>query len=163
MKTKLKIISKDVILGEEVEIQDFVNIYGCQIGKNSKVGTFVEIQKDVIVGENVKIQSHSFICSGVIIENNCFVGHNVTFINDRYPQSVNKDGSLKGENDWVQEHTLVKEGASIGSGSTIMCGLNIGRNAIIGAGSVVTKDVPNNAIVAGNPASFLQKTNKNKS
>ena len=163
MKTKLKIISKDVILGEEVEIQDFVNIYGCQIGKNSKVGTFVEIQKDVIVGENVKIQSHSFICSGVIIENNCFVGHNVTFINDRYPQSVNKDGSLKGENDWVQEYTLVKEGASIGSGSTIMCGLNIGRNAIIGAGSVVTKDVPNNAIVAGNPASFLQKTNKNKS
>ncbi len=163
MKTKLKIISKDVILGEEVEIQDFVNIYGCQIGKNSKVGTFVEIQKDVIVGENVKIQSHSFICSGVRIENNCFVGHNVTFINDRYPQSVNKDGSLKGENDWVQEHTLVKEGASIGSGSTIMCGLNIGRNAIIGAGSVVTKDVPNNAIVAGNPASFLQKTNKNKS
>jgi len=146
----------NVKLGENVKIFDFVNLYGCSIDDNSKVGTFVEIQKNAFIGKNCKISSHSFICEGVHIEDDVFIGHNVTFINDKYPHSTNSDGNLQTEADWKVEETFVKKGASVGSSSTILCGITIGENSIVGAGSVVTKNVPPNTIVAGNPARILK-------
>ena len=145
-------IAPDVKLGQNVKLAKFINLYGCQIGDNTKIGAFVEIQKKATVGKNCKISSHTFICEGVTIEDNVFVGHGVTFINDSYPRATASDGALQTEADWVVEPTIVKKGASIGSGSTILSKVTIGENAIIGAGSVVTKDVPANSIVCGNPA-----------
>ena len=147
----------NVKLGENVKIFDFVNLYGCSIDDNSKVGTFVEIQKNAFIGKNCKISSHTFICEGVHIEDNVFIGHNVTFINDKYPRSVNFDGSMQNESDWKVVETYVKKGASVGSSSTIMCGITIGENSIVGAGAVVTKDVPPNTVVAGVPAKVVKK------
>jgi acetyltransferase-like isoleucine patch superfamily enzyme len=147
----------NVTLGNNVKIFDFVNLYGCSIGDNTKVGTFVEIQKNATIGNNCKISTHTFICEGVHIEDNVFIGHNVTFINDKYPRSTNEDGELQTENDWSVVETYIKKGASIGSSATILCGVTIGENAIIGAGSVVTKDVPANSIVAGVPAKQIKK------
>jgi acetyltransferase-like isoleucine patch superfamily enzyme len=152
-----KNITPDVKLGENVIIAEFTNLYGCTIGDNTKIGAFVEIQKNVFVGKNVKISSHSFICEGVCIEDNVFIGHNVSFINDKYPRSVNSSGTLQTEADWKVEKTLIKKGASIGTSCTILCGVMIGENAIVGAGSVVTKDVPPNTIVAGVPARVRRK------
>jgi len=148
-------ITDDVVLGENVIVRDFVNLYGCQIGDNSKVGTFVEIQKGVTIGKNCKISSHTFICEGVTIEDDVFIGHNVSFINDRYPRSTT-DGRLQTEADWSVEGTVIKRGASIGTSVTILCGVVIGEDAIVGAGSVVTRDVPPRTIVAGNPARMLK-------
>jgi acetyltransferase-like isoleucine patch superfamily enzyme len=145
-------IAPDVRLGENVKLARFINLYGCQIGDNTKIGTFVEIQKNASVGQNCKISSHSFICEGVTIEDNVFIGHGVMFINDLYPRATTTDGALQTEADWKVERTVVRKGASIGSGATILANLTIGENALIGAGSVVTKDVPDNAVVAGNPA-----------
>ena len=142
----------NVKVGKDVKIYDFVNAYGCSIADGSKVGTFVEIQKGVSIGKNCKISSHSFICEGVTIEDNVFIGHNVTFINDRVPRTTRPDGSMQTEEDWTMENTLIGAGASIGSSVTIMCGVKIGEGALIGAGSVVTKDVPANAKAYGNPA-----------
>jgi acetyltransferase-like isoleucine patch superfamily enzyme len=150
-------IAPDVKIGKGVKIFNHVNLYGCTIGDNSKVGTFVEIQKNAFIGANCKISSHSFICEGVTVEDDVFVGHNVTFINDRFPRSTNPGGVLQTEEDWHCEMTLVKKGASIGSSTTLLCGVTVGENAIIGAGSVVTKDVPADTIVAGNPAKVLRK------
>lgn len=150
----------NVNIGEGTKIFNFVNAYGCTIGKNSKVGSFVEIQKGVTIGNNCKISSHSFLCEGVHIENHVFIGHNVTFINDRIPRASNADGSIKTDQDWILEQTWVKNGASIGSSSTIMCGVTIGENAIVGAGSVVTKDVAPGTIVMGNPAKFYKKVSQ---
>jgi acetyltransferase-like isoleucine patch superfamily enzyme len=149
-------IAPDVRLGENVKLAKFINLYGCEIGDNTKIGTFVEIQKNAKVGRNCKISSHSFICEGVAIEDGVFIGHGVTFTNDRYPRATAEDGSLQTEKDWSLEHTLVQKGASIGSGVTILPNLTIGENAIVGAGSVVTKDVPAHAVVAGNPARILR-------
>ena len=154
---QLKTIASDVRLGANVKIADFVNIYGCEISDNTKIGPFVEIQKNARIGKNCKIQSHTFVCEGVTIEDNVFVGHGVTFINDAYPQATNENGELQSETDWTVEPTLVKKGASIGSGSTILSHVTIGEKAMVGAGSVVTKDVPPNTIVAGNPARVLRK------
>lgn len=153
----------NVKLGNNVKIYDFVNLYGCSIDDNSKVGTYVEIQKNAFIGKNCKVSSHTFICEGVHIEDNVFVGHNVTFINDKYPRSTNEGGSLQTEEDWSVVETFVKKGVSIGSSSTILCGVTIGENAIIGAGSVVTKDVPPNTVVAGVPAKILKKLEKDSS
>lgn len=153
----MKNISDDVKLGKDVKICDFVNLYSCQIGDNSRIGTFVEIQKNAKVGKNCKIQSHTFVCEGVTIEDNVFVGHGVMFINDRYPRAISDTGGLQTEQDWQCVPILVKKGASIGSNATIMCGITIGENAIVGAGSVVTKDIPANTIVAGNPARILRR------
>ena len=147
----------NVTVGTGVKIFNFVNAYGCTIDDNSKVGAFVEIQKGVFIGKNCKISSHTFICEGVTIEDNVFVGHNVTFINDMYPRAANPDGSLQTEADWTVIKTLIKKGASLGSSSTILGGVTVGEGAIIGAGSVVTKDVPSNTIVAGNPARVIRK------
>lgn len=147
----------NVKLGENVKIFDFVNLYGCSIGDNSKIGTFVEIQKNATIGKNCKISSHTFICEGVHIGDNIFIGHNVTFINDKHPRAANPDGSLQTEADWKVVETFIKDGASIGSSSTILCGITIGENAIVGAGAVVTKDVPPNTIVAGVPAKVIRK------
>jgi acetyltransferase-like isoleucine patch superfamily enzyme len=152
----LQKIAPDVKIGEGAKVFDFVNLYGCEIGENSKVGTFVEIQRGAKIGKNCKISSHSFICEGVTIEDNVFVGHNVTFTNDIFPRATNPDGSLQTADDWKCVSTLVKKGASIGSSATILCGITIGENAIVGAGSMVTKDVPANCIVAGNPAKILR-------
>jgi UDP-2-acetamido-3-amino-2,3-dideoxy-glucuronate N-acetyltransferase len=149
-------IAPDVKLGRDVRIVDFVNLYGCEIGDETKIGTFVEIQRCVKVGARVKISSHTFICEGVEIEDFVFVGHGVMFINDRFPRSTTADGELKGKDDWHEERTVVRKGASIGSNATILCGVTIGEGAIIGAGSVVTRDVPARAIVAGNPARVLR-------
>jgi len=145
-------IAPDVKMGAGVKLSKFINLYGCEIGENTKIGAFVEIQKNASVGKNCKISSHSFICEGVTIEDNVFVGHSVTFINDSYPRATIGEGQLQTEQDWKVERTLVKKGASIGSGSTILANVTIGENSIVGAGSVVTRDVPANAIVAGNPA-----------
>ena len=150
-------IAEDVKLGKNVKIFDFVNLYGCEIGDNCKIGTFVEIQKGVKIGKNCKISSHTFICEGVTIEDNCFIGHNVTFINDVYPRSTNEQGELQTETDWACVPTLVKKGASVGSSSTLLCGITIGENAIIGAGAVVTKDVAPGTIAYGNPAREVRK------
>jgi acetyltransferase-like isoleucine patch superfamily enzyme len=147
----------NVKLGKDVKIFDFVNLYGCSINDNTKIGTFVEIQKNVSIGKNCKISSHTFICEGVYIEDNVFVGHNVTFINDKHPRSVNEDGTMQNESNWEVIETFVKKGASIGSSSTILCGITIGEYAIVGAGAVVTKDVPPNTIVAGVPAKVIKE------
>jgi len=149
-------ISPDVRLGEGVRIYAFVNLYGCEIGDESRVGTFVEIQKGARIGKRVKISSHSFICEGVTIEDEVFIGHGVMFINDRYPRATTEAGESQTEADWKLEQTLVKRRASIGSNATILCGVTIGENAVVGAGSVVTHDVPDRAVVAGNPARFLR-------
>ncbi len=150
-------ISDDVRLGENVKLAKFINLYGCTIGDNTKIGTFVEIQKNATVGSNCKIQSHTFICEGVHIEDEVFVGHGVTFINDKYPRATNGNGGLQSEADWAVVPTVVKKGASIGSGSTIMCSVTIGERSIVGSGSVVTKDVPADTIVVGVPARTLKK------
>jgi len=150
-------IAPDVKLGKEVKIHKFVNLYGCEVGDYSRIGCFVEVQKNAKIGRYCKISSHTFICEGVTIEDNVFVGHNVTFINDTYPRATNDEGKLQTEEDWKVEPILVKKGASIGSGSTILSNVTIGENAIVGAGSVVTKEVPPNAIVAGHPAKVLRK------
>ena len=152
-------IINNVKLGKEVKIFNFVNLYGCSIGDFSKIGSFTEIQKNASVGKNCKISSHTFICEGVHIEDNVFVGHNVTFINDKYPKSTNKDGELQSEADSKVVETFIRNGASIGSSSTILCGVTVGERAIVGAGAVVTKDVPADTIVAGVPAKVLKKIN----
>ncbi|WP_246559115.1 acyltransferase [Citrifermentans pelophilum] len=150
-------ISPDVKLGKGVKIFSFVNMYGCVIDDDTKVGAFVEIQKGAKIGKNCKISSHTFICEGVTIEDEVFIGHNVTFINDLYPRSANDDGSLQTEADWQVVPTFIKKGASVGSSVTILAGVTIGENAIVGAGAVVTKDVPPNTIVAGVPATFIRE------
>jgi UDP-2-acetamido-3-amino-2,3-dideoxy-glucuronate N-acetyltransferase len=149
-------ITPDVKLGRNVKIRDFVNLYGCEINDNTRIGAFVEIQKNAKIGRNCKISSHTFICEGVTIEDNVFIGHNVTFINDRYPRAVNGSGALQSEDDWECIPTFIQSGVSIGSGSTILCGVTIGTNAIVGAGSIVTSDIPPDTIVAGNPARILR-------
>lgn len=150
-------IAPDVRLGKDVKLAKFINLYGCSIGDNTKIGTFVEIQKNAAIGRNCKIQSHTFICEGVTIEDEVFVGHGVTFINDKYPRATNGNGGLQCEADWKVVPTIVKKGASIGSGSTILCNVTIGEKAIVGSGSVVTKDVPPGTIVAGNPARVVRR------
>lgn len=152
-------IAPDVKLGTDVRMFAFVNLYGCEIGDRTKIGTFVEIQKGARVGCDCKISSHTFICEGVTIEDNVFIGHNVTFINDLYPRATKADGSLQTDDDWDCIPTFIKKGASIGSSATLLCGITIGENALVGAGSVVTKDVPPNAVVAGNPARVLTTVN----
>jgi acetyltransferase-like isoleucine patch superfamily enzyme len=156
-ETPFVVIAPDVKLGKNVRFSKFINLYGCSIGDGTKIGAFVEIQKNSSVGANCKISSHTFICEGVTIEDNVFVGHNVAFINDTYPRAANPDGTLQTEADWKVESTVVKKGASIGSGSTILANLTIGEGAIVGAGSVVTKDVPPRTIAAGNPARVLRR------
>ncbi len=154
-------IAPSVKLGKDVKLSQFINLYGCEVGDETKIGAFVEIQKNARVGRRCKISSHSFICEGVNIEDNVFIGHGVTFINDTYPRAT-ANGGLQTEADWEVEKTRVCEGASIGSGSTILANVTIGENAIVGAGSVVTKDVPANAIVAGNPAKFMRFVTQEK-
>ncbi|HKS74413.1 MAG TPA: acyltransferase [Terriglobales bacterium] len=149
-------VAADVKLGQGVRLSKFINLYGCEVGDETKIGAFVEIQKNATVGKRCKISSHTFICEGVTIEDNVFIGHGVTFINDSYPRSTTGDGELQTEKDWRVERTLVKKGASIGSGATILSDVVIGENAIVGAGSVVTRDVPADTIVAGNPARVLR-------
>ena len=151
----LQLIAPDVKLGRDVQIYGFVNLYGCEIGDETRIGCFVEIQKGVKVGARCKISSHSFICEGVVLEAGVFVGHGVTFINDRYPKATSSTGELQTEADWTCQCTLVKSGASIGSGATLLGGITVGENAIVGAGSVVTQDVPAETIVAGNPARVI--------
>jgi acetyltransferase-like isoleucine patch superfamily enzyme len=153
-------IAADVSLGKDVKLAKFINLYGCRIGDETKIGAFVEIQKNATVGKRCKISSHTFICEGVTIEDHVFVGHGVTFINDSYPRATTPSGALQTEEDWNVEPTLVKEGASIGSGSTILSNVVIGEHAVVGAGSVVTHDVPANTIVAGNPARILRSIPK---
>ena len=155
-------IAPSVKLGKDVKLGKFINLYGCEIGDETKIGAFVEIQKNSTVGKRCKISSHTFICEGVEIEDNVFIGHSVTFINDTYPRATAADGGLQTEADWKVEKTRICKGASIGSGSTILCNLTVGENAIVGAGSVVTKDVAANAIVAGNPAKFLRNITEEK-
>jgi acetyltransferase-like isoleucine patch superfamily enzyme len=153
----MKKIAEDVELGQDVVLNDFINLYGCKIVDNTKIGTFVEIQKNAAIGKNCKIQSHSFICEGVTIEDEAFVGHGVMFINDRYPRSASDSGELQTEDDWEVVPTTIKRGASVGSNATILCGIIVGEGAIIGAGSVVTRDVPAEPIVAGNPATIIRR------
>jgi acetyltransferase-like isoleucine patch superfamily enzyme len=150
-------VADDVKLGKDVKLSKFINLYGCTIGDNTKIGAFVEIQKNATVGKNCKISSHTFICEGVTIEDDVFIGHNVTFVNDTYPRATSAVGGLQTEADWKVEPTVVKKGASIGSSATLLANVTIGEQAIVGAGSVVTKDVPAQAIVAGNPARIFRK------
>jgi acetyltransferase-like isoleucine patch superfamily enzyme len=154
-------IADDVSLGENVKLSKFINLYGCSIGAGTKIGAFVEIQKNAVIGQNCKISSHTFICEGVTIEDNVFIGHNVAFVNDTYPRAVSSGGDLQTEKDWKVEPTRIQKGASIGSGVTILANVTIGENAIVGAGSVVTRDVPANAIVVGNPARILRYLSRN--
>ena len=149
-------VADDVKLGEDVRLSKFINLYGCEIGDETKIGAFVEIQKNAKVGRRCKISSHTFICEGVTIEDNVFIGHGVMFTNDTYPRSTSLDGTLQTEADWKVEKTVVRKGASIGTGATILSNTCIGENAIVGAGSVVTRDVPPNAVIAGNPAKVLR-------
>ena len=149
-------IAPDVRLGQNVKLSKFINLYGCSVGDNTKIGAFVEVQKNASIGNNCKISSHTFVCEGVTIEDDVFIGHGVVFINDLYPRSTTRDGQLQTEADWKVERTVVSRGASIGSGATVLANLTIGENAIVGAGSVVTKSVPANAVVAGNPARILR-------
>jgi acetyltransferase-like isoleucine patch superfamily enzyme len=160
MKDCLRLISEDVVLGSNVQIMPFVNLYGCSIGDDTKIGPFVEIQRNVNIGRGCKISSHTFLCEGVTIGNNVFIGHHVVFVNDRYPRATNELGAPKGAGDWNLETTAVDDGASIGSGAVILCGTRIGKGALVGAGSVVTRDVPDNTVVAGNPAQVLRKINQ---
>jgi acetyltransferase-like isoleucine patch superfamily enzyme len=150
-------IAPDVLIGANVTISAFVNLYGCSVGDNTKLGAFVEIQKGAAIGKNCKVSSHTFICEGVTVQDNVFIGHNVTFINDKYPRATRADGSLQTEEDWSVVPTLVESGASIGSSVSILCGVTIGAGAMVGAGSVVTKDIPPGEIWAGNPARFVRK------
>jgi acetyltransferase-like isoleucine patch superfamily enzyme len=152
-----QLIAPDVKLGRDVRIYGFVNLYGCTVGDETRIGSFVEIQRGATIGRRCKISSHTFICEGVKIEDEVFVGHGVTFINDRYPRATTATGELKGNNDWDCENTLIKRGASIGSGATLLGGITVGENATVGAGAVVTKDVPANAVVAGNPARIFKQ------
>jgi len=153
-------IANSVRLGANVRLSQFINLYGCEIGDDTKIGAFVEIQKNATVGKRCKISSHTFICEGVVIEDNVFIGHGVTFTNDTFPRATTGEGSLQTEADWKVEPTVIRKGASIGSGATLLCNLSVGENAIVGAGSVVTKDVPANAVVAGNPARVLRYLDK---
>ncbi len=150
-------IAPDVKLGKDAKVYDFVNLYGCEVGDRTKIGTFVEVQKGAKIGADCKVSSHTFICEGVTIEDGVFVGHNVSFINDKFPRSTNPNGAMQTEADWKVVPTLVKKGASIGTSTTVLCGVTIGENAIVGAGSVVTKDVPSNTVVAGVPARIIRK------
>ena len=154
-------LADDVKLGANVRLSKFINLYGCQIGDDTKIGAFVEIQKNATVGRRCKISSHTFICEGVVIEDNVFIGHGVMFTNDAYPRATTPDGDLQSEADWSVQPTVIRRGASIGSGATILCNLSVGENAIVGAGSVVTRDVPPNVIVAGNPARILRAIQPN--
>jgi len=160
MRGEFCLIAPDVRLGRDVAIYHFVNLYGCEIGDSTKIGSFVEIQKGVKVGRNCKISSHTFVCEGVIIEDEVFIGHGVNFINDKYPRATAEDGQLQTEADWTVERTTIRRGASIGTNATILGGLEIGERAIVGAGSVVTTDVPAHAIVAGNPARIIKNSDK---
>ena len=153
----VKQLITNVLVGDNVKFFNFVNVYGCSIDSNTKVGSFVEIQKDVKIGKNCKISSHAFVCSGVTIEDNVFVGHGVMFTNDLFPRAANLDGSQQTDEDWLMLETFVKKGASIGSNATIVCGITIGENALIGAGAVVVKDVPANSVIVGNPAKEIKK------
>ncbi len=154
-------IAESVKLGKDVKLSQFINLYGCEIGDETKIGAFVEIQRNATIGKRCKISSHTFICEGVVIEDNVFIGHGVMFTNDSYPRATARGGSLQTEADWKVEPTVIRKGASVGSGATILCNLSVGENAIVGAGSVVTKDVPANAIVAGNPAKVLRYIEEN--
>lgn len=154
-------IAPDVKLGQNVKLSRFINLYGCEIGDNTKIGAFVEVQKNAFIGKDCKISSHTFVCEGVTIEDGVFIGHGVTFVNDSYPRATTADGRLQAETDWQVESTLVKKGASIGSGCTILSNVTVGENALVGAGSVVTKDVPANALVVGNPARVLRMLETN--
>jgi len=149
-------VSEDVRLGERVRLANFVNLYGCEIGDDTRIGAFVEVQSDARIGKRCKISSHTFVCSGVTIEDEVFIGHNVVFINDRRPRATNADGSPQSEKDWVLERTLVRRRASVGSGAIIMCGVEVGEGALIGAGALVTRNVPPNSVVAGSPARILR-------
>jgi UDP-2-acetamido-3-amino-2,3-dideoxy-glucuronate N-acetyltransferase len=150
--TTTAIVASDVVLGEDVRLAPYVNLYGCRIGNGTRIGAFVEVQRDAQIGQRCKISSHSFICSGVTIEDEVFIGHGVVFINDRRPRATNADGSPQAESDWQMERTIIRKGASIGSGAVIMCGVEIGAGALVGAGAIVARDVPGRAIVAGDPA-----------
>ena len=156
MRGEFCLIAPDVVLGRDVAIYNFVNLYGCRIGDSTRIGSFVEIQKGVSIGRNCKVSSHTFICEGVTVEDEVFIGHGVNFINDKYPRATAPDGSLQTEADWTVERTLVRRGASIGTNATILGGITIGERSIVGAGSVVTRDVPAGAIVAGNPARVIK-------